>query len=114
VRYQETLPQTYAAIWERPHRGEASSQNRKTEEQMGKISRDLDVEINRAAALLTAHLPMHVPGNGFVVGPHGGPVQGVATVLAPNLNAQMDAIYRCLKEIADAVKQLDDQLNPNT
>ena len=81
---------------------------------MGKISRDLDVEISRAGALLSAHIAMHVPGNGFVVGPHGGPVQGVGTVLTPHLNAQMDAIYRCLQEIADAVKQLDEQLNPNT
>ncbi len=81
---------------------------------MGKIARDLEVEIARASALLSAHLPLQVPGSGLMVGPHGGPVQGMAIVQTPHLSAQMDAIYRCLKEIADAVKQLDDQLNPNT
>ena len=90
------------------------AKNRKTEEPMGKISRDLDVEISRVAALLNAHIPMQVPGNGLSVGPHGGPVVGMAIVSTSHLNGQMDAIYRCLKEIGDAIKQLDEQLNPNT
>ena len=78
---------------------------------MGKISNDLDVEIGRVSALLSVHAPLQVPGNGLMAGPHGGPVQGVAIVAAGNLNSQMDAIYRCLKAIADAVKQLDEKVN---
>ncbi len=74
---------------------------------MGVISQEVERELFKVKAQISAKLPLTVQPAGLMT--TTGPVMGVAMVDTPHINQQMDAIEDCLEAIVKALKKLEER-----
>jgi hypothetical protein len=76
---------------------------------MGMIAQEVERELIKAKAMISAKMPLIMEPAGLLAPPMGGIVTGHAMIATPQINSQMDAIEDCLDAIVKALKKLEDR-----